>query len=142
MIWWIWLLLGFLLLALELLTPGGFYLLFFGVAAIGVGLLSAAIDIPLWIQWLLFSALALVSVMFFRRPLLARLHRGQSTHEVDSMVGETALTLEEIAANAIGKAELRGSTWTARNVGDQPLARSQRCSVERVEGLMLWIRAQ
>lgn len=140
--WWIWLLLGFLLLALELLTPGGFYLLFFGIAAIGVGLLGVAIDIPLWIQWLLFSALALVSVMFFRRPLLARLRRGESTHEVDSMVGETALALEEIGANAIGKAELRGSTWTARNVGDQPLARSQRCNVERVEGLMLWIRAQ
>jgi len=28
MLWWVWILLGFLLLLAELLTPGGLYLLF------------------------------------------------------------------------------------------------------------------
>ena len=37
--WWFWVLLGFLLLFLELVTPTGFFLLFFGVAAVLVGLL-------------------------------------------------------------------------------------------------------
>ena len=40
MLWWVWILLGFLLLLAEVLTPGGLYLLFFGVAAILVGLLA------------------------------------------------------------------------------------------------------
>ena len=40
MLWWAWLLVGFLLVAAELLTPGGFYLLFFGLGGIAVGLLG------------------------------------------------------------------------------------------------------
>ena len=42
MLWWAWLLVGFLLVFAELLTPGGFYLLFFGLAGIVVGLLGLA----------------------------------------------------------------------------------------------------
>ena len=53
MLWWVWILLGFLLLLAELLTPGGLYLLFFGVAAIIVGLLAGLNLIgPPWMQWL------------------------------------------------------------------------------------------
>ena len=37
MIWWYWMVLGLLLLGLELATPGGFFLLFFGVGALLVG---------------------------------------------------------------------------------------------------------
>ena len=35
MLWWYWLLLGLLLLGAEMMTPGGFYILFFGLAEIG-----------------------------------------------------------------------------------------------------------
>ena len=38
--WWAWFILGAVLLALELMTPGGFFLLFFGAAAIVVGTLA------------------------------------------------------------------------------------------------------
>jgi membrane protein implicated in regulation of membrane protease activity len=59
---------------------------------------------------------------------------------VDSLIGETALALEDIAPGAIGKAELRGACWTAHNAGDKPIHRSERPKVERVEGLTLYIR--
>jgi inner membrane protein len=42
----------------------------------------------------------------------------------------------------VGKAEMRGTSWNTRNIGDQPLARGQRCRVERVEGLMIFVRAE
>ena len=71
MLWWVWILLGFLLLLAELLTPGGLYLLFFGVAAIVVGLLGGLNLIgPPWMQWLMFSILSVVALSLFRRPLL------------------------------------------------------------------------
>jgi inner membrane protein len=44
--------------------------------------------------------------------------------------------------NSVGKAEMRGTAWNTRNIGDQPLARGQRCRVERVEGLMIFVRAE
>ncbi len=41
MVWWAWVLVGFLLLLGEILTPGGFFILFFGVGALVVGALGA-----------------------------------------------------------------------------------------------------
>ncbi|MCI0625186.1 MAG: NfeD family protein [Acidobacteria bacterium] len=142
MLWWIWILLGFFLLLVELLTPGGLYLLFFGAAAIIVGMLGGlSLSGPPWMQWLMFSVLSIVALSLFRRPLMKRLRPATQGKEVDSLVGETALVLEDMAIDAIGKAELRGSAWSARNVGGNPLARGQRCTVERVDGLMLYVRA-
>ena len=74
--WWGWILVGFLLLGGEMLTPGGFYLLFFGLAGIVVGLLGlGGIVLPAWGQWLLFSALSIGATLFFRKPLLERLQK-------------------------------------------------------------------
>jgi membrane protein implicated in regulation of membrane protease activity len=143
MAWWMWLVLGLLLLVCELLTPGGLYLFFLGLSALGVGALVGLIEsIPLWSQWLLFSALSLVAALFFRRPLLERIRRLSRSKAVDSLVGETATALEDIPVDAIGKAELRGTAWNALNIGDSPLARAQRCRVERLEGLTLHVRKE
>jgi membrane protein implicated in regulation of membrane protease activity len=65
---------------------------------------------------------------------------GRSNHKVDSLIGETALALEDIAPGDIGKVEMRGASWTAHNAGTQPVHRSERLKVERVEGLTLYIR--
>jgi hypothetical protein len=77
----------------------------------------------------------------FREKLL-QLTQGERRENVDSLVGETAVATEEIHLNAVGKAELRGTSWNARNVGDKPLVRGQRCVVERVEGLTIFVRAE
>jgi inner membrane protein len=141
MSWWLWLLCGIGLLLLELLTPGGFFILFFGVGAILVGLLAwSGLAGPDWVQWLLFGTFSAAALLIFRKPLLKKLRR-TSTHEVDSMIGETAVALVDIAVQQIGKAELRGSAWTAQNTGNSAIAAGQRCRVEGMHGLTLYIRA-
>ena len=40
MIWWYWMVLGLGLLGAEMTTPGGFYILFFGLSALLVGTLA------------------------------------------------------------------------------------------------------
>jgi membrane protein implicated in regulation of membrane protease activity len=138
--WWIWLLLGLLLAGLELITPGGLYLLFFGIAAVLVGLLSAmSLVQPLWLQVLLFTVLALLALGLFRRALLAKLRRDAPDSVVDGLVGQTAVALEDIPGNGEGRVELRGSAWHARNVGDLHLSVGQGGTVERVDGLTLWV---
>ncbi len=144
MIWWYWMILGLALLGAEMTTPGGFYILFFGLSALMVGTL-AGLDLVRedWLQWLLFSAIAVGSLLVFRGPLLAKLgETRKGLTDVDSMVGELAVPLETIAAGATGKAELRGTTWTAKNVGVSPLTKGQRGKVARVEGLTLWIETE
>jgi len=59
MYWWLWLVAGLVLLGLEVLTPGGFYVLFFGIGALVVGtLVGLGAAGPVWFQWLLFSAIS------------------------------------------------------------------------------------
>jgi inner membrane protein len=140
--WWIWIVLGLALLLGELITPGGFYILFFGIGAVVVGGL-AGFDFagPAWFQVILFLAVSVVTLWLFRERLL-KVTQGSTPHNVDSMVGETAVIMEEIPSNGIGKAEMRGTSWNARNIGEKPLARGERCRVERIEGLTLFVRGE
>ena len=141
MSWWVWLLLGLVLFALEAMTGGGMFLLFFGVGAVVVGLADLlGLHLAFAVQGLVFVAVSVVSMVLFRKPLLARFQHSMPQGKVDSLVGEMAKALEDIPADAIGKAELRGASWTAHNLGDAPIARSSRCRVERVDGLTLHVR--
>ena len=140
--WWLWMLFGLILLLLEVQTFNSFYLLFFGVAALLVGLLDAVglVEVD-WLQWLLFSVLSIVTLALFRRPIMARLTTS-GTDRVDNLIGETAIASEDIPSGGVGKAEMRGTVWSARNDGPTPLQKDTRCRVQRVDGLMLWLRAE
>ena len=59
---------------------------------------------------------------------------------MDSLVGEEVVLLDDLAPGATGRAELRGSPWSARAASNAPLRAGQRCRVVRVEGLTLWLR--
>ena len=142
MIWWYWIFLGLALAGAEMLSPGGFYLLFFGIASIIVGALAGMEVVTTeWLQWLLFSGLAVLSLLLLRGPLL-RMTQNQPAQEMDSMIGETAVLTEDLQPGHTGKAELRGSTWSARNVGTSSLSTGQRVTVKKVEGLTLWVRPE
>jgi hypothetical protein len=144
MAWWLWVLLGFILLAFEIATPGGFFVAFFGVAALVIGLLTGAHVVePGWAQWLLFSVLSVASVLLFRRPLLEWMKRREPQRPaVDTLIGETAVLIEDLPAGGYGKAEMRGTSWSVRSREAAALRRGQRCRVEQVEGLTLWVRVE
>lgn len=145
MTWWFWIILGLVLSAIELATPGGFFIIFFGVAALVVGLLAVVDLIPAaWLQWLLFPVFALISLRLFRKPVMDRLGIGDrgAPDQVDSLVGEIAIPADSIGPGGHGHAELRGTTWNARNVDTDPIAAGQRCRVVAVQGLMLDLRSE
>lgn len=139
MTWWLWVLIGIGLLVVEMATPGGFFALFFGVGALVVAPLAAAGVDATW-QWLAFSAVSLALLATLRRRVKAHLARRPGP-VVDTLVGEEAVLLEDLPAGGEGAAELRGVPWRARLVSGEPLRAGQRCRVERVEGLVLWVRA-
>ena len=140
MSWWIWVVIGFVLLCVEF-TATTMHVGLFAVGAFVVGLAVAlGADIPLWGQILIF-VLTTLGAFFFLRPVLMRKLKLNEKKVVDSLVGEQAITLEDIAAGGNGRAEMRGTTWSARNVGETALIRGQRCVVAAVEGLVLHLRA-
>jgi len=139
--WWGWVVVGALLLGAETLVQTDFWLVFIGLAAIVVGLVaSTAPGLSDAGQWALFGVLAAVSVLFFRRLVRRRFpSRPPDARVDDTLVGDAGRALEALAPGAIGRVELRGSTWSARNAGATPIEPGARVRVERVEGLMLHV---
>ncbi len=112
---WNWFVIGFALLALEIVVPGVF-LLWIGIAALVTGALSLLLwDLPIWIwqvQVLVFLVLSLVSAFAGKRvmgnggdsdlPLLNR--------RADQLVGRSA-TLTEPIVNGWGRAKIDDTVW-------------------------------
>jgi membrane protein implicated in regulation of membrane protease activity len=141
--WWQWLVAGLILVALEMAASGGFYVIFFGIAAIVIGGLHLfGLAGPAWFQFLLFSVIAVASLALFRSPLMKWLQLDTPGRDVDSMIGEVAVPLDDIVPDAVGRAELRGSVWSARNASPIAIIRGQRCRVVRVDGLMIFLEAE
>jgi len=141
--WWQWLALGLVLITLELASSGGFYIIFFGVAALAVSVLRLVnLAGPAWMQVVLFAALSIGSLLLFRNPLLRWLKLDTPGRDVDSLLNDTAVPIEDIPAGEVGRAELRGTVWSARNNAAVTLARGQRCRVVRVDQLMIFLEPE
>jgi membrane protein implicated in regulation of membrane protease activity len=95
-----------------------------------------------WGQLLLFSLLSVVSLLVFRKPLMRRFGLAAPGPPVDSMIGEICTVVQAPGADGFGKVELRGTSWTARAAPGASFTVGQRCRVERVDGLTLWIRPE
>jgi inner membrane protein len=147
MLWWHWSILGLVLIGMEILTLGGlgnFYFLFFGVAALMVSLLTGLGLIETdWLQWLFFVIFGVISLFTLKSTVQGTgLLRGKNDIPVDSMVGEFATVLDNLEGQRIGRVELHGSTWTARNAGTSTIGKGSQAKVIRVEGLTLWIQSE
>jgi inner membrane protein len=96
------------------------------------------------VQWFAFSIVSLGGLATLRGPLLRRLGQrpAPSTEIASELVGEQAVLLGDLEAGGEAKAELRGTPWTVKAASGIALRRGQRCRVERVDGLTLWVRAE
>jgi membrane protein implicated in regulation of membrane protease activity len=139
MIWWMWVLFGLALLIVEMVTPGGLFALFFGAGALCVAALSAVGAGPVT-QWITFPVLSVILLATLRGRLQERL-RSPASAPIDSLVGQECLLLQDLPAGGEGQAELRGVPWSARAASGIPLSKGQRCRVERVDGLVLYVTA-
>jgi membrane protein implicated in regulation of membrane protease activity len=140
--WWGWMGIGMLLLAAELfIIEADFYLVFLGVAAALTGLLGLAVPgMPLWLQWLAFAILSLVLMVLFRKRVY-RLLRREVADLPNDMLSEQVSLPEGLPLDGSCRVELRGSIWTARNVGSAPIAPGGRAHVVGVEGITLKVEA-
>jgi len=117
---WNWMIIGGVLLALEIMSPG-VYLLWIGIAALLTGALSFQIGEAAWWSWqiqlVVFVALALISALTGRyffgsdrggvsdQPLLNRREQ--------QLVGQTS-TLEEPIRDGHGRVRLGDTLWLVR----------------------------
>ena len=140
--WWGWLIIGFGLMAAELLgVEAAYYLIFVGVAAILTGLVGfGGLDLPIWGQWLLFAVLAIASMVLFRRKLYDRFRGGLPAFG-NSLIGATVSPGEDVPPGGRCRVRLRGSTWSAENVGETVIDGGRQAKVAATDGTLLKIEA-
>ena len=135
--WWLWLAGGLALVVAEVATPSGFFILFFGLGALTVGVLVGLGAIgSLGIELLLFTVLSVAYLLIFRGRLQSTVAMPPSAN-VDSLVGVLAIVQERLSPGVVGRVEVRGATWSARNTSDVTLSPGQRARVAAVDGLTL-----
>ncbi len=140
--WWAWIILGAVLLGAEIIISADFYLVFFGLSGLLIGLLALiGLTLPVTAQWLLYAALAVSGVLLYRMKFRAQF-LSSSEALGPEIVDEEGTAKEAIAAGARGKVELRGTVWEAINDGTEVLEVGARCTVTRVEGLTLFVRSR
>jgi membrane protein implicated in regulation of membrane protease activity len=142
MTWWAWMILGAVLFGAEMVAiDAQFYLVFLGLSAAVVGLLSLfGLQLPEWGEWLLFAALALVSMFAFRKALYEKI-RGGAPGFRTGVAGDFVQVPGDLAAGQSTRAAFRGSTWTVVNDGREAIASGQRAQILRSEGLTLFVSA-
>lgn len=140
--WWGWIILGAILLGSELMAvDAGFYLVFIGIAAAITGLVElTGIGLAPWIQWLLFSVIALVLMVLFRKKLYAQLRGGGVGFE-SGPTGQIAVLAQSLQPGESGRLSLRGTDWTVINESNETFAKGAKVRISGVDGLTLKITA-
>jgi len=143
MLWWHWMILGAVILGAELFAiDAQFYLVFLGISAALVGLAGLlGIAMPEWAQWTAFAVLSLLSFFTFRKSLYEKI-RGGAIGFRATLSGASVDIKKELAAGSESRAEFRGTKWTVRNTGSEPIAAGSRAKVVKVDGLTLHVEAE
>lgn len=124
-LWFLWGLIGGMLILLELLLPG-LVVVFFGVAALIVAVLSGAGFITSWVVavgvWLLSSSGLVLIARSGGYRLGAGYKEHSSTNEELDAFGERVEVVESLGPSTEGRIRFRGSTWPARSLEEEIVA--------------------
>lgn len=137
---WLWLILGGVLLVLEMFSTSG-YLLWSGLAALAVGLIAWLMPASWAVQGTLFAVLTLLSLWLWYRWLRRRERQPASPvmNRRDRQLIGLTLTLDRPLVNGVGQVTLGDGSWRVQ--AGQPLAAGTRVRVTGVEGITLLIEA-
>ncbi|MBL8591796.1 MAG: NfeD family protein [Devosia sp.] len=135
---WSWVVAGLVLLALELVVPGG-VLIWLGGAALATGALALFVSIFWPLQFVIFGVLALCSIglwLKFRGPGVAsdRPFLNQRAHR---FIGQEAV-LDEPIRDGIGRLALDDTVW---RVQGPDLAAGSRVRIVEADGALLKVEA-
>ncbi len=132
---WKWVILSAILLALELAVPGAF-MMWLGLAAVLVGLISFAVDWSWQAQLVAFAIFTAASVPLWRRfarKVDPQLESPYLNRRTEALVGRV-FTLEKPIVDGIGTVRIDDTIW---RVSGADAAAGSRVRVVRAEGANL-----
>lgn len=113
---WYWLIAAVVMIIIEMMVPAA-YFLWMGVSAFVVGLILYAIPAtPTLIQVIIFGALSVVSLVFYKRYQKsnpAEKNESNLNRRGEQYIGRI-FTLEEPIVNGVGKIRVDDTTWKVK----------------------------
>lgn len=111
-VWLIWLITAAMLAVAEIFSLTAALGMLAGAALVTAGF--AAVGLPLPLQFLVFTILATLSVLFVRPIVLRHMLQPQvERFGVDALIGRTAYVVSEVTGLG-GRVRIGGEEWTAR----------------------------
>ena len=143
--WKFWLIVGIALMIIEGINPGTFAIFFGGLGAFATAAICyyfPTIAASWTHQFLVFSALSLVSLLLMR-PRLRRFIHSKTRLDEHAFIGKRAKALTYLRRNSLetGKVMFDGTEWQAVLSEDSPdIPIGGIVEIERMEGLTLQVR--
>ena len=111
-------LIAFVILAIIEIPTQGLTTIWFAVGAI-VAAIAAALNLPFFVQLLLFTVVSLLLLIFIRAFAVQFFNKNRIRTNSESLVGKQAIVTEDINnLKATGQVVLNGQEWSARSVND------------------------
>jgi len=137
--WWHWVVGGIALILAELAVPS-FFIVWFGLGALLVGLLALAFDLSLTAQLATWTLASLAMVFLWFRVFKQSFVKTRSGTADGEAIGEIGLLVSAVAPFARGKVRFQGpllgsEEWAC--VADTAIAAGERVRVVSVEGSFL-----
>lgn len=137
--WWTWIVGGIVLILAELAVPS-FFIVWFGLGALLVGLLALAFDLSLTSQLATWTIASLAMVVLWFRVFKQSFDKTRSGTADGNAIGQIGLLVSAVAPFEKGKVRFQGpllgsEEWVC--MADAPIAAGERVRVLAVEGSFL-----
>lgn len=107
---WFWLIIFIIAFLLEVSSPE-LVSIWFAAGALGA-LLAAALNAPIWAQFIIFFVIAIISLLTIGRWIKKKLMANQQKTNADSLVGKDIVIIKDADYLNLGEGRINGVVWS------------------------------
>jgi len=133
---------SFILLVLVEAATVQLVTIWFAFGSLG-GLISNLIGAPIWLQWVIFTSLSLISLAISRPMVKKILKKPVEPTNADRFIGMEGIVTEKIDnTQGKGQVKVKGTIWTARSKKGIEIDVGEPVIVDEIEGVKLMVSSK
>lgn len=138
--WLLWTVIMFVCLIIEL-SSGDFYVTCFAIGAL-ITVPAAALEVPLWMQVLVWAVASVLSILLVRPQLVKHLHKPgrKLVTNADAIIGRRGIVIEPIEASKPGYVKIDGDEWRAVGDGGLTFEKGDEVTVVARDSVIVTVR--
>ncbi len=131
--WWeIWIIVGIICAAIEIFTPG-FFFMSIGIAAILTGLFSIFID-NILIVLIIFAFWCLLIFVVLKKFGKKLINKNAEETNVFALINKRGIITQTIAKDNTGYVKVGGEEWSSISLENEEIMKGQKVVIRNIEG--------